>query len=418
MDTFKIKTFCFFTIVCLFFLLVVPCGYRDGGLCINTPAYAQGVLDIEGAKIRAGLELQETWDDNIYNAPNDEKSDSITTIVPGVSVSAGTNYKLDAGYTARIHQYQEYNDEDYTSHTANAQLNLNSPMGLSLNVKELYIDTKDPRSETGGIRASHWLNSVSCGVGYEFPGSNLLLEVNVSQFYLKYDQSVNEPINRKEESIGATVYYKFFPKTSALVELSTTMTDYFDSPSEATDKDSQKTAVNAGLKWDATAKISGRLQAGWAQKSFDNSLDPSGYPYEDKDIGSVSGNIAYAISETTRLRTIISRSMEETEYGGNAVYSRSSYYTNTGLSLALALRVINRVDVDITAGYHAHEYDNLDPALLAREDDVSHFGIGLTYRIRRWLYAGLSYDYEDTDSNDDSRDQLNNKTMLRIGAAL
>jgi len=418
MKTFKMKTFCFFIIVCLFTLVVIPFGDWDGGLCVTTPAYAQGIINIEGATVHAGLELQEMWDDNIYNESKDEKSDSITIIAPSVSLSAGTHYKLEAGYTARIHQYQKYNDEDYTSHNGNAQILLNFPMGLAFKVRELYIDTKDPRSETGGIRASHSINNISFGVGYEFPGTKLSLDVNASQFYLKYGQKENESINRKEESFGATIYYRFLPKTSALVELSTTMTDYFDSPSEATDKDSKKIALNTGLKWEPTAKISGTLKAGWADKTFDNAVDRSGYQYEDKAIGSVSGNIVYRLSETTRLGTTINHSIEETEYGGNAVYSKGSYYTNTGFSLALGLRVIDRIDVDIRAGYQNHEYNRLNPVLEARKDDLSNVGLGITYNIRRWLYTRLSYDYEDIDSNDDSRDQLNNKTMLSVGVAL
>ncbi|MGA1868105.1 MAG: outer membrane beta-barrel protein [bacterium] len=389
-----------------------------------TSAHAQGNIKVGGVEIHPSIGLQMKWDDNIYNTSEDDPSndiieDTIMIITPGLSLNLGTDYKLSICYSADINSYSEYDEEDYTSHTSNAKMAFNFPSGLTLNLNDTYVQTKDTRPEIDANRASHWTNNIWFTTGFRFPADNLSLEVKVSEFMLEYDQEANEGANRKDDSIGMTMYYRFLPKTSMFTGFNHTITDYYDSSDDATDKDSKAISLNGGLKWDATGKITGTFQVGYTKKSFDNSGgDASNDEYTDKGIVSMATNLGYHISDTTTMNLGINRSIEETEYGGSSEYSKSAYYTNTRYTLGLALKFLNRINLDISSGLGNDKYNKRDDSKKRREDDVITFSGGLSYHIREWLHTSLKYTYTSKDSNDDDKDQVNNKVMLGISATL
>ncbi|MGA1826291.1 MAG: outer membrane beta-barrel protein [bacterium] len=389
-----------------------------------TFVHAQGNIKMGGIEIHPALEMQMQWDDNIYNTPtnavHDATDDIITTITPGLSLSMGTDYKFGLGYSVAIHRYLDNGDEDYEPPTYKASMALNFPTGLKVTINDTYIETKDTRTETDALRTSHSTNTISGKFKYTFPADNLSCDINISEFLLKYDQEANETVNRKEDSICAALYYRFLPKTSLFAGFGHTIIDYIDSISDAFDKDSKTISLDAGLKWEATCKITGTLKCGYTKKTFDNPLDASGNPYNNKEIGSSATNLGYNLSETTTLNFGINRSLGETEYGGSASdnISKSAYYTNTGYMLGISLKFINRINLALGSDYQNHKYNKRETNKKRRRDEAMNYNIGLTYQIRKWLCTSLKYTYKSLDSNDNGKDQINNKALFSIAVSL
>lgn len=408
-------------IISLSLFLFIPSAWGDGASFLDTLSNAKGNLKIGELRVHLGMDLQEKWDDNIFLEAVDEKHDYITTITPGLLLSLGTTHIFELGYAPDVNYYHDYTDENFTAQHGKANISLNFPGGITIDINDRYSKTKDPRDRVDSpLRASHWSNDINSSIRYVLPAKKLAFRISYSQYYLKYDQSENKGINRVKDSIGAVILYKFLPKTGVFVEYEHGITNYFDSIDESTDKDSKSHAVNLGLDWDVTSKLVGTLKSGWKQKTFDNRSDPSGNKYNDKKLWSVSGILAYNLSNRTRINILLNRSIEDTDYIGNAVtnFSKSSYYMNTGGKIGITQKLNYKMDFDISIGYQKHKYNDLETAKDARDDRVIDFNTGLQYRIRKLLFTGLNYTYSDTESKDDNRDQSINRVMINIGLAL
>jgi hypothetical protein len=405
--------------VFLMILLVnAPCSWADGHGFLDELSNTRGI-GLGALKVHPGIRVQETHDDNIFNTSEDEKEDFINTATPGLLLSLGDRYRFEIGYAVDIHSYSDFTDEDFTSQAAMAGMHLDFAGGLDLEVSDRYTDTKDVRAEIGQIRASHIANEINADVTYLFPGTKLSIGLTYAHYYLKFDQDVNRTANRREHTPGAAIYYRFLPKTSLLLEYSYNETDFFDSLDESTDADSKSHAGNLGLAWEPTAKLSGRLAGGWRWKEYDNEFDSAGNEYGDEDLWVVSTDMTYDATEKTMFSLMLARSLDETIYSGNGVnVSNASHYTNTGGRLGISQRLDPKVTLSAGASYNENEYNNLNPGLDERRDDIVGFDIEFGYEFREWLYAVIGYYFSETDSNDESRDERHNSAFASVALAI
>jgi hypothetical protein len=379
---------------------------------------SKGNIRTGNLRLHLGFEVRETYDDNIFNTAVNEKEDLITTISPGALVSLGDRHKFELGYAIGVHRYSDFSDEDFVSQHGRALVDMDLPSGVRIDFVDTYTKTEDPRPEELQLRASHKSNDIDASVGYEFPAQKLMIEALYGMRYLKYDQAVNESFNKIKNILGAALYYKFLPKTSALVEYRYGVTDFFDSDNENTDKDAKTHAVMVGVKWDATAKLSGTVKTGWKYKKYDNVRDDFGNPYLDKNLWSVESFLTYRATTRTKIDIALNRSLVDTEYRGNLTYSRATNYLNTGGAIGVEHKLTPKLTLGFNAGFQSHEYNSIQSALLEREDEIIEMGVGLKHKLRDWLTAGIKYTYYDNDSNDPSRDEEHNKVFVSITGAI
>lgn len=419
-DRFEKKCKCIGIGLLLNFVLFIPLAWSDGAEFLSTLSHARGSIKAGTLRIHSGVQVKETWDDNIFNTFSNEKEDYISTVTPAILLELGSRYKFELGYAMDITTYSNFTDEDSIAHTGKASLNLNFPSGLEIRVADRYVATKDPRPEERRLRASHWSNYTISSIGYKFPAQRLSLEISYSQGLLKYDQEANKSVNRRDDTVGAKCYYRFLPKSSVLLEYKYGLTEYLDAADDSTSADSRIQAVSTGLKWDATAKLAGTLKAGWKWKDYKNAFDPGGSEYGDKDLWTLSGILELKASNSTRLGLNLRRSIEETVYSGNAGagYSASSYYIKTGGSIDIRQSFLYRFVLNAGIGYEKYEFNRLEAGKVAREDEVFNSNIGLRVNFMKWLSTSLAYSYSDTNSRDDSRDERHNRVFLTLSAAL
>ncbi|MHC4105682.1 MAG: outer membrane beta-barrel protein [Planctomycetota bacterium] len=403
-------------VICFFAPVNSAWAYGDEVLAALSTS--KGNIRSGNLRLHLGLEARETFDDNIFNTAVDQKDDLITTITPGALVSMGTRHKFEFGYALGVHTYGDYSDEDFVSQHGRVLVDMNLPSGVRFDFVDTYLKTEDPRPEELQLRASHKSNDIDASVGYEFPAKKLTIEALYSMRYLKFDQPENRPINKIRNIFGVAIYYKFLPKTSALFEYKLGKHDYFDSIDENTDKDAEIHSVMAGVKWDATAKLSGTIKTGWKSKKYENQRDALGNPYVDKSLWSVESLLTYALTERTKINIALNRSLEDTEYGGNFTYSRATNYLNTGAMAGVEHKLNPKLALNLNMGVQRHKYNKIQPTLLEREDEIADFGIGLTYKMRDWLGAAVKYTYYNNSSDDPTRDERHNKFFISVGIAI
>lgn len=404
---------CFCIIVMLISLTAAPAAQAKGLEYLRDLPYTGGYLKFTPkSMLHVGIEVQEIWDDNIFNASEEEEQDFITAVTPGLLLSLGDRYKLVAGYAYGMHFYSKFSDENHNDNIGMASIKLDFPFGLRIDVSDEYMDTKDARIEEDAERASHFINDANASIGFTFPAKKLSIIASCSEFYLNYYEEEDEGLNRKDDSCGGAIYYRFLPKSSALVEYNYKMSDYFDSADEPTDADSTSNSASIGFSWDATAKMSGKITAGWERKAYSNSI-----LYGELDIWTVYGNLLFKPTGRTGISIDMDRSIRDAIYFGSLEQSPGAYYIRTGGGFGLEQKMGSRFTLEANVKYHNHTYHKLVSGLETREDTLIGASAGFDVDITKWLSTGIKYSYFNIDSNDSARSETHNKGIVTLSAA-
>ena len=394
--------------------------------CYALPVHAQGNIRIGKTKVTPKLAYKGEYNDNIYLKENNEKSDYINTVTPGIGFSfegKRGNY-LGVGYEVDYVRYRDYDDNDYETYKAMGGFGIKSPMGLYLKVNDRYTDTADLYGSAElykeGEKTKRWWNTVEGSVGYEF-SDRLIIEVQYKNYVEKYDLFTDRWQNKRDHVYGGTFYYKLLPKTSFLIEYRRTTRDYTEQ-ANATDNDKGITSSTSedyklddylvGLHWDPTGKLNGELKLGYSDKTYDNERGwRNNYKYREKDTWIAEANLQFNASEKTKVRTKIMRSIKE------STDLTSHYYTDTTIGLDLNQALRRRTYVDLGIDLNAARY-NAYGTEKTREDNTITATIGLEYRIRPWLRASVGYGYKRRESSRgfEYREYTNHKWTVRLGA--
>lgn len=399
--------------------LAASTAFADAGQ-LGRMQQAKGNMKAGPVKIHSGLELKESYDDNIYNVPRGEKEDFITTIAPGLLLDAGEKHKLMLGYSVDINRYSNHTSENSVNQIGRGEMELNLSSGFRFGLSDTYTRSVDQRAEERQTRARHRTNNFEASIGFGSKSDRFTSEIFYAQDYLKYKQEENKSLNRRDDEYGVDFYYRFLPKTSALVEYVYGIVDYIDSPDAQKDADSKNHTVNVGLKWDATALLNGHLKTGWKKKNYVNNEDAQGNKYTDEDLWAVDGDITYKMTENSKLNLVLTRAIKETTYAGNRAdgYSKASNYTETGGELNIEAKMMDSMPIMLGGGYWQQKYNMMQSGMKSRKDKLSEINAGIGVEFGKYTSMLLKYTYSDADSNDDNKDELHNKVMLSLRADL
>jgi hypothetical protein len=404
----------------LFFLLMILSvnfvrnAEAGGDAFLTKLSRAKGNLQVEEIRVHTGVEIEQRWDDNIYNTSSNEKEDFINVVTPGLLISLGDKYRLEAGYALDVNTYFDYSDENYTAQTAKANFTGALPSGLNLKIGDKWNKTKDTRPEENQLRASHWTNDINASIQYKFPAEKLSLEASYTQNYLKYEQASNKTSNRQDDIYGLSLYYHFLPKTSTYISYEYGVTDYFDRSNNDNDSDSH--TVKWGVKWAPTAKLSGTVEAGWKGENY------KGSSIDDQSTFVLSANLAYQLPQLgkTRVRFGLNRSIEPTTYTGSTSsgISGSTSYVKTLGTIGVDHMFTSKIKGNLRLGYQNDSYNKTDSSKTDRDDDKFLADAGVSYKVNRLFSISTKYSYSNNNSNDNSRDEKHNKIFLILSAAL
>jgi hypothetical protein len=370
-------------------------------------ARAQG-LQLGPFRLLPSLELSGEYDDNILLTKDDKIDDFIWHITPGVVIELpARKYAIRLGYQADILRYTDNTDLDTVHHNALADARVNFNFGLGLRLTDRFLITDDfsgfPVPELTE-RVERWENTLDVGADYTVR-ERFTFDVNYRWFMVDYkDDPEFDQFDRDDHTIGGTVFYRVFPKTSVLGEVQYNIVRY-DEPAVAADRDSDSWRFLVGVKGDITAKTTILLKIGWEWKDYDNAAR------EDWDGVIAEGNVIWKYREPSEVRIFGGRANVESLFEG------TNYYVSTYggaevrhfLSERLTLRVrglggINQYPEDVTVGTQSGE----------REDVFFEAGVALKYQMRRWVAFEVAYGFLKLDSNFDEFDYTDNRVKVSV----
>lgn len=369
--------------------------------------YAQGNMHLGPLKIHPLFTIGESYDDNIFDMPDDEVSDLITTYSPGLSLSVPIRRlkaEANVSYLANFSEYRENPDQSHLDQYLNSSFEVAFPRGLSILLKNRFEDTEQPQTFDliyGELiqRTRRETNDFLTTVILPQYFARFDAEVSYSNFDNQYEEF--EDSNYNEQEIGTRLAYKLLTKLDTFTEFNIGKTVY----DTGLISNSVFYESLAGVRFKETAKTTGIFKIGYRIRD-----------YEDEDFEQFRGVVLSLESKTrltalTNFSILLRRSQEEALFTPDR-----NFYELNSLYVTLGRRLTNKIDVNVSNYYQILDF----PATRTGEDEVEIFTLGfrvaLDYKIQKWLSANLSYWYEDRSSSEDLGRKKNVITFT-IGAA-
>jgi len=375
----------------------------------SRPAMAVGNLQLGPVELHPSFGISESYDDNICRTEGkqclDPKiagatkngKDWLTVFSPGLRAALPIrDHRFQMEYRGDFGRYKEFKAENYSDNTLKSDLSFNFPGGLSAMVKDDWRSGHDPRGTSQSVQMDFYHRNSLGGELNMRVGPKLNLAVNYTNLVLNYaDTARNGFRDRTDNTVGGTVYYKFLPKTSALIEYNYT-TVAFDKADPGPIGNSNLTNIKLdsrvpraylGLTWNLTARSQGTIKYGYTQKKF---KEPG---LTDFKGGVVSLILNHELSTRTSVRLDAERDVLESNFG------KEPYYISTGGYLDLIHFVLPRLAAHLQGGFFRDQYPDIVPSQTEkRVDNTWTVGAKLDYRLQPWLNLGVGYDHSQRRS--------------------
>lgn len=394
-----------------------------------------------GGYIHPFIGIEGLYTDNVYNVDSDHTSDFLTTISPGVwfslpsrkevPLALASNNTSAGGLQAALPEYEgfdrvnayligglnytDYSEESHLSDwTAIVQglFKYNLRNGLSFEVVDGYTRGED-RYDVGNSNPEEPRqfdsNVFIADIDWLFT-EKLRAKVEYSNFFLDYDDALDEFMDRSDNAFAVYGYYNYSIKTTLFLQY-----EYIDVSYESADlKDNQQSFFYGGINWDSTSKTSFTLKVGYQYRTYENSLVDDAVDASDSidnDALALEFAFLYKLTDKTGLRFAAFHKLEETD----------TYNALDKKVLGGTLRYEQEITQRIQAICDLR-YENADYGIFIgeqeRDDHRYEIRPALQYVFKDWLMAEIAYRYEVRDSSDEFYDYDTNSISFSLTAAL
>ena len=342
---------------------------------------------IPGLKVSPFFSEKLEYESNVFQVPSHSRSDEIFKAIPGfIADYTFGPHSVSVGYRAEILNYMDLTDQNTTNHFAVGQLRLDFPRTL-LTLREDFARTNSPPGTelTGPIVSD--TNILKPEAEYRLT-QRFGLGLNYSWTHVTFEQqSTADLIDRDDQLVGTSFFWKFTPKADLFLNYSYGWTTFAQS---SDNRNYTSNNVTVGVRGDITAKLSSSLRVGYTIENVANSSQ-SGYTGFI-----VSGDTTYRPTERISLTLSTQRARQESTFGTNA------FYVTSNGTLSGQYQILPKLGLTARLGGGINNYStkqSADGKTDFREDTFILAGSTLDYDIQPWLRAGLEYSRIGRDSN-------------------
>ncbi len=405
----------------------IPTGQSKSRKVSDTEGISADIFGSKGGRYHPFIVVQEVYTDNLFATNSNTKDDFITTVSPGIwlafpanrerlldldttTTSAGgmklgrikpeatRRYQTYFLYSPEFTFYSDHSSKDHINHQAEGLFQYNFNSGISIDLIDLFHD----REQIAGNGVTdtlyrHQDNLADLILNWHTRSDKLKLQFNYSNYYLSYKDDPVKYRDRVDNSFGASVFYKFWPKTALFVEYDFADIEY-DTNSAS---DNTENRYFGGVTWDVTAKTRGTLKLGFTDKDFDSSS------VNDQDGFSVELQTQHNISPKQALQINGYRKFHESDLAG------ASSFLSTGIDIGLLQKFTEKWSGTFSVFYETDEYNEVN-----RDDDYYGFSPAIRFKPKKWLYFDLGYYYFKNDSNVITYDYEVNKFLFRATVSM
>ena len=373
------------------------------------PAISSAALGIRFGELRIhpAFSLTEQYESNVFQTPTNEQGDFSTRISPGFALHLPTGrHDFYGGYRPEFVKYARLKNQDTINHFATLGMNLDFPGGLLVNVNNLFSkSTESPLSDvTGPVK--NLQDILGSSVEYRL-AERYSIALSHNLYYINYLQPQDEFLDRVENRVGLTGYYRIFPKTDVLLEPGYGRIEYLQSSS--TNRNANNYDILVGLRSEPTARLRGLSKVGYLFR------EPQTVGTKGFDGVVTSNQWGYQMTDKTSWTLTFERRPFESSFTNNDFYISIfgiltvNYIFTPNLSFQADLgAALNQYPVTATLGTQTAK----------RDDTLFAAGAGLTYTFTRWLKVRADYHFDRRNSNFNTFDFNDNRARISIDLAL
>lgn len=408
------------------------------------------------SKLRPSLSVQEEYNDNIFLANADKKSDFITTINAGVAFStlparvttpgqilqsptdpAG----IDLNYSLGLVFYARENQNDYVSHAGTLSSWYTFDRRLTLRLRDYFIRSEETREReyaAGALEEQYLLgtrrersiyirNVFEPSVDYRFgPEDRIAIEYRNNIYQ---NQSITYE-SSQENSISPRLIYWFNIRNGITLEYVYTRGDFERS------SDFVGHMARSRYTYRFNSTTSAFIAYTFARREFDRpaiayEVNNPSLGFEHSFTPTLSGNIQvgyFSRNPGNRPSTTgLSYNVGLRERGERTTYTLSfqggyqeDYFTAENLGFNTFHRAIasishtpyQRVTLGVSGTVERAEYGS------DRKEWIYSAGGNASFQLLRWLTLSLEASHRGNDSNVDNAEYIENRVLLRLTATL
>jgi len=390
------------------------------------------------------ISLEEQYDDNIDLEPDNEESDWITLVSPGVLLELEDHdTRLSLDYEAGFSYYRDNPSRDSTRHLAEIALDQDVTSHTTLHISDRFSRSEDPIVEDEGMiediqttRRTFYRNTGEASLSYAFgvedelrlgyrnryvddrssedddsEGNEAFLGldkwfgprfgVGITPFYNTNDFDQDDDFD--QYGGGVTLNYRWRPDKRLYVRYDFLDHD-FDDPATATERNDYQVHEET-------------LGVDIALGPHTNLLLEGGYYLQDFENGDTNDGISYSTDFATRTRRATVTLRGSGGYGED-YYSDddlgSTEYQEVGASADYQL--LEDLSVFASGSYRWEDFYGADSEE-DREDDLWRASMGFSFSAWRWFTFSVEGIHTERDSDDPDRDFKDNRAVFRITAA-
>ena len=386
-----------------------PFGFSDVYESFQQATGKGGGIQVGPFQLKPGLQIDANYTDNPQFRNRNKESDFYMDISPSLAFTLGQAVKfkdyVSFGYDADLGAYTKVTENDYTRHTLWADVNLLRRPTTYMRLREAITYTDDPygNQEFVGLGTSNrrFVNQADFVVGRNLP-HDYVLELGYENLWQNYLDRGFEEDSSVDHILTPTLLYELSGKTKLLAQYSFDYRNFYRQPSDvAADYTVQE--VMGGVRWAASAKLTGELKGGYGWRHFLNDFDAAGFPYDDSGTPVYSAVLNYLFSPKTAIQLTASRDFlmgSGLPAGSIGAEDPASFQESiTRDAFALAVNTNLRANLRFTAGggFDLDHYDQT-AEFEDRTDKIFNAGVNFKHQIRRYLWWGLGYSFEKRDS--------------------
>ncbi len=368
------------------------------------------------SQVNPFIQIEGTYESNIFQTYTDEESDFVTVISPGIHFQYPTaedaEMKFSADYRADIKMYG--NDGDSTidpdgelntiEHRLGADLFFDLASGVELAAGYAFNITSVAPSAPGDKRDPYKEHDLSGSVAYTY-ADTYKVEFAYDGMFRSFDDTENTEDDITQHDAQVIGFYKLSPMFSVLAG-----GNYATIDRELPFFDSDELKGYGGFEYEITGKTTGRLKLGMVTRQFDTELidDPTDF-YADGVISS-----EYAEGSVMNFRLF-------REYHDTSATEQTSengvYYISSGIESDIRHAMPMLPNLSLLANV-AYSKDMYDEDVNNREDSAWEIGAGFDYKFYKYITLGAGYRYISADSNIDENDYTNSLATIRLRGIL
>lgn len=369
---------------------------------LNSWALDPQSIDLAGFQFTPTLLVRQSYDDNYRGLRDDVQSSWVTGISPTFQLSAedrNSAYMLE--YSAVQDIFHSDSDASNTDHflTFKSILEFTARHRLDWGLAYHRVEeTAETATAAENDKYSRSLANATYTFGAPSARNQLKFGANFEARRYHNTGAINAQEERDSLQLNTGWFYRLGARTQTILELRHTDHDYKQAGSF---RDSTDLAALAGLAWEATARTSGSARFGYERKDFDNNPARDQYSNPMWEVGVAWEPRSYSVFTLDTRQSFV-----EGDQGATTVHD---WTTIAGWRHDWTSRISSNLD---------YRFSDQDYRGIDRDDELTSYGVGLTYSPDRWVDVTLGYRRTHNDSTVRLESYKRNIYLLSVNLSL